>query len=215
MKRSKRISARFRKLLSLGALIVAVPVANAEDSPFETYDLSWPDLKALDGVYLYGAAGKAKASNWCSGTSQCTDTVAGYGGGIGYKFVSPLEMEASYLASDTLSSIVGPFLVQADATFITLSLIASLYAAPEFALQARLGATHWDVRYSVRNPANQIVRSGSVTGYSPVFGAGVLIAPWKHINVRIEYQHIPNVGDSSITGQSDVDAVLASLIIRF
>lgn len=199
----------FIQAVSIAVSLLAAAPTKA-DSPFQTYDLSM----SFPGLYVHAMYAQARASDWCGGSSaQCDDTGSAYGGGLGYEFNDWVALEAAYLGIDKLTSIISGFLVSADANLIMLTAVGTFPLTDQLAVQARVGATRWEVDAEVQGSGLRY--KTSVEGTSPVFGAGFLLNVTPRVALRLEYIHINEIGDRAITGESNSDSIGLGIQFKF
>lgn len=175
----------------------------------------------LTGGYVFGSVGEAKAKDACAGLTLCDNTADTYGAGLGYEVVNGISLEIGYHgtgASKAFAIINAvPVELESDVSFIALSGVFNMpLGTSGVSVFARLGYSRWDVAINARNAATQshIVEIQS-DGFSPVFGLGLAYQINRMWGIRAEYVHIPDVGEASITGKSDVRTITIGGVFRF
>lgn len=81
----------------------------------------------------------------------------------------------------------------------------------------RVGAAFWNADLDVDDKLGfgLLARSEHARGTSLVWGFGARFDVIRHVGIRVEWQRFENVGDRKKTGESDYDALLASLVFSF
>lgn len=79
----------------------------------------------------------------------------------------------------------------------------------------RIGASHWGTKAKAQSGGASA--SDKETGWSPVVGAGLEYRLGRSLfdwTVRLDWARHFQVGDDNATGESDVDTVMASIVLR-
>ncbi|MFC2083699.1 hypothetical protein ACFLS9_01445 [Bacteroidota bacterium] len=96
---------------------------------------------------------------------------------------------------------------------ISASVVGVYSLVERISLLGKLGL----FRYSVEENENfdGTDYSNSATGFSPIFGIGVLGKLVDNFGARIEWQHIFKVGEKGETGETEINAFWASIVYYF
>jgi OOP family OmpA-OmpF porin len=193
------------------------------------------------GWYIGAGGGPTKANNAgsCSDLNgtfdpgfSCTsnNTSTGWKIFAGYQFNPYVAAEAGYVdlgsfkvsASGNIAAIPATLSGSDKASGFSLDAVGTLPLGEGFGLLARLGLFAWKLDATATAsggglfpPGSTRSSSDSPTGTSVDFGVGAKYDFNDVAGVRVEWQRFKNIGDSSTTGQSDIDLISASLLYRF
>lgn len=178
-----------------------------------------PALAQNTGFYAGGALGQAKAKDACSGI-----TGIGFAGGCddkdtawkifgGYQFNPNLGVELGYvdLGNFTANGTVlgAPVSGSVEAKGFELVGVGSIPFTQQLSGYAKAGAFRWDVDTSTT------VGSVGDKGTDFTYGLGLKYDFTRNIAGRLEFQRYNNVGETSTTGQSDVNLWTAGVMFKF
>ena len=178
-----------------------------------------PALAQNTGFYAGGALGQAKAKDACSGI-----TGIGFAGGCddkdtawkifgGYQFNPNLGVELGYvdLGNFTANGTVlgAPVSGSVEAKGFELVGVGSIPFTQQLSGYAKAGAFRWDVDTSTT------VGSAGDKGTDFTYGLGLKYDFTRNIAGRLEFQRYNNVGETSTTGQSDVNLWTAGVMFKF
>jgi OOP family OmpA-OmpF porin len=171
------------------------------------------------GFYAGGALGQAKAKDFCSQI-----TAGGFVGGCddkdtawkifgGYQLNPNLGVELGYvdLGDFTANGTVlgAPVSASAEAKGFELVGVGSLPFTQQLSGYAKAGAFRWDV------DTRTTVGSAGDKGTDFTYGLGLKYDFTRNIAGRLEFQRYNNVGETSTTGQSDVNLWTAGVMFKF
>jgi OOP family OmpA-OmpF porin len=197
---------------SMRALVLATALTAAAPAPAQD-----------TGFYAGGALGQAKAKDACSGI-----TGIGFSGGCddkdtawkifgGYQFNPNLGVELGYvdLGDFTANGTVlgAPVSASAEAKGFELVGVGSIPFTQQLSGYAKAGAFRWDV--DTRTAAGATATGGGDKGTDFTYGLGLKYDFTRNIAGRLEFQRYNNVGETSTTGQSDVNLWTAGVMFKF
>jgi OOP family OmpA-OmpF porin len=175
------------------------------------------------GFYAGGALGQAKAKDACSDI-----TGSGFVGGCddkdtawkifgGYQFHRNFAAELGYVdlgeftASGTF--LGAPASGSVEAKGVELTALGIIPFTQQFSAYAKAGAFRWDV--DTRAAVGAAAAGGGDKGTDFTYGVGLKYDFTRNIAARVEFQRYNNVGETSTTGQSDVNLWTAGVMFRF
>ncbi len=97
---------------------------------------------------------------------------------------------------------------------IYAAVVGALPLNQNLSLVGKAGFARWDLAYH-ETTSLPSVYTASETGIDPMFGVGVLFNLSDQFAIRAEFERLLDVGDEEATGQSDVDVLSASAVLRF
>lgn len=114
------------------------------------------------------------------------------------------------------ASLNGPGVggtVEWKATGFNVALVGTLPVNEGFGLLGRIGFFIWDMDFSVSGIGGSASQSAS--GEDLTYGLGVKYDFSKTTGLRLEWEKFKDVGDANDTGQSDIDLLSLSLVLKF
>jgi OOP family OmpA-OmpF porin len=137
----------------------------------------------------------------------------------GYQVNPNLAIEVAYLdlgeaKANGTDTVLGDTTLTIAISGFNLAAVGSIPVAERFELLGKAGFFIWDLDARV---TSSTLGSGSLSesGTAFMFGLGGLVKANDRVGVRLEWERFVDVGDEDSTGQSDIDLVSASLVIRF
>lgn len=135
----------------------------------------------------------------------------------GYRFNRNFAAEAGYLVAGKFtaeaSNASGTVSDEFTAQGIVGDVVASVPITGNLGLLARAGVFRWSVKDTFVLNGNSA--SASKSGISLHLGAGISLELNRNVELRGTYEKLKNVGDVNVTGRSDIDLLVGSLVYRF
>jgi OOP family OmpA-OmpF porin len=174
--------------------------------------LSIPAYAADDGWYVLGSAGTTKIHDIDTTgipNASVDDTGTGFKVGGGYMFTKNIGVEAAYvdLGKATVSSGGQTVDLKASGEVVAALLVWPLN--DKFSLLGRLGFINATVKIS--GPGGS-VDSTDVKG---TYGVGAAFNFNPQLGVRLDFDRYSKLGDSSTTGESNVDMLSLGVFYKF
>ncbi|SRR5712692_4574636 len=182
--------------------------------------------------YIGAGIGQSKAIDLpgCAAVTSAvscsvTDTDTGIKVFGGYQFNENGAVEISYIdlgkvtanANFIISGIPVSSQAERKSHGFDLGVIGILPVNNQFSFLGRAGMFLWSADFSVTASGGGVTLSNSqsASGNSLSYGIGAKYDFDKSIGLRAEFQRFKDVGDKNTTGQSDVDLLSISLVLRF
>ena len=177
----------------------------------------------MTGQWYAGVGfGQSKAKDACSGAAAAgvtscddSDTAARIFGG--YKFNSNIAAEVGYsdLGKVKASGVVLGLPASAEwkATVWDFSAVGMLPINNQFSVLGRLGVTSWSIDLNLN--VSGVPGSESASGTDMTYGLGVQWDINNQFGLRAEWQQYSSLGDDATTGQSDVEVIGVSALMKF
>lgn len=166
---------------------------------------------AMAQGFFYGGVdiGQTKASDVCTGAGAgCTDTAATFRIAGNYQFVPALAAEISYgnYGKQGLGTVGGASLGDWKASGYQIAGIGSFPLGEGFFLTGKAGLAATKLEMTGTN------RSATTTNLA--FGVGGRYDVTRDVGVRVQYESLGNVGDST-TGKTKLSLITAGILFRF
>ena len=173
--------------------------------------ISIPAFAADTGGYLFGMVGQTKvkdAPDFGPGVSV-DDTDTGFKIGGGYAFHRNFGVEAAYVDLGKATASAGGQSAELKASGISVVAVGMLPLGQNFSLLGRLGFINATVKLSAPG------FSDDTTDMKTTFGIGASYSFTPRFAVRADYDVYQKLGDSSTTGESDVDMISIGVVYKF
>lgn len=174
-------------------------------------------VPALADGFFYGAAdiGQTKASNVCNGAAGCTDTAGAIRVAGGYQFVPNMGAELSYGAygKSSVGTVGGVAAGDWKASGFEIAGIGALPLTP-----SGMGGSGFFVTGKVGLASTKLELTGpgkSVTNTNLAYGIGVRYDFNRDVGVRLQYESLGNVGDSTTGGASKLTLITGGVVAKF
>ncbi|KAA3618785.1 MAG: hypothetical protein DWQ05_07445 [Calditrichaeota bacterium] len=128
---------------------------------------------------------------------------------LGYSAFGTMNFDGKYTWMGVPTDDIGEIKTKG----FTASVVGNMPFKTRYSLLGRLGLFRWSVDED--EIFGGIPESHSVSGTSPILGAGVQTAIIKQLGLRIEWQHLFNVGEQDETGEGDIDIFAANVYYTF
>lgn len=182
-----------------------IPAAPPEPVAEEPMPEPTPVVEVEPSWYVALMAGQATYKDACEDDDNDTALSAA----VGYMFNPNFGIEGGYTDLGSIDSEVGNCVqaqpIDPSADGINISLVGRAPVSERVAVYGKLGAFAW----------NMDREDVSDDGVSPTAGIGVGVGFTDSIEGRLEYNRYFDVGESDTTGQTDIDAIMAGVAIKF
>ncbi len=127
----------------------------------------------------------------------------------------------SYDNPGTLPDFSGSFAGKAEPKIWTLGALAILPLGSQFELFGKLGAAFWEMETTetmattVGSESQRSSRSASKTGSSLNVGLGLQYSLSNSLALRLEWERFDDVGEKTLTGETDIDLLTLGVAYRF
>ena len=178
--------------------------------------LSAATAQAAEGFSAGIGAGRSHFKDACSdliGASSCDDTDTAYKIFGGYQFDDNWGLELGYVDFGKAKADAGTTTGEAKVNGFTLAGTGTLPINEMFSVFGKLGFIRYDLKVSGASPG--ITFSADDKRSTLMYGFGGQYNVTDQIGIRAEWELFKNVGDSSTTGQSDIDLLSASIVFKF
>lgn len=145
--------------------------------------------------------------------SSFTDHDTGWKSFIGFQFNPVFGLELSYIDFGTYTSSAPSLQENWSATGLDVSTVWLIPVNDRFSLLGKLGLLNWNVDDHVATPSFDGTASASGSDLSVGLGGQFRLSNW--MDARLEWDRFSHVGDELVTGRSDVDLVVGSLLFKF
>ena len=139
----------------------------------------------------------------------------------GFEFMENVAVELSYanFGKATASASGSGVTASSDlkAKGFTFAFVGTLPVTKEFGLIGRIGTYRWNVESSASTSSGtSISRKDTKPGFTfDNIGIGLKYSINKIMDVRMEWERFKDVGNTLLTGQSDIDFLSIGLVYKF
>lgn len=143
----------------------------------------------------------------------------------GYQLMDVLGFELSYLnfggtnanASGTANATPATAKTEFEAKGFAFAGVGTLSVTKEFAVIGRVGIFRWNVKSTASIPnGSSALANDTKPGFTiDNIGVGVKYGISKTMDMRVEWERFKDVGNTLITGSSDIDLVTLGLLYKF
>jgi OOP family OmpA-OmpF porin len=193
--------------------------------PAIVFILAISSIPAAHALEIYGGAeGTAttltgacnNATNNPSFSGSCDDTGTGWKAFAGLQLIPLTAIEVGYIdfgkaqASGTLGGISTSRELSANATYVAFVLRATFF--DRLTVYGKAGGDYWQ---ATGNLGTSLGTSQNASGTSYMYGVGASFRIVGPLGVIAEAERYQNVGDTSTTGQANINAFSVGLVLRF
>ena len=163
--------------------------------------------------YVGAGIGKSKADITCPATSSCDDKDTAYKLYGGLEVNEFISMEVGYVDLGEVT-VTGTPSGTVSAHGMTMQVLGTYALNPSFSLLVRGGMNilNTEVNGTIAGTPNN--NSGD-TDVAWSAGLGAQYNLTKSVGLRMEWERFFKVGDSTTTGEADVDMISAGLVYKF
>lgn len=180
-----------------------------------------PASAIAEGFYLGAGTGQSSTDITCDLDISCNakDTDTALKIFAGYQFNPNFGIEGGYydlgkFSIDGNDSLFGVTRLAIEVSGLTLAAVGTIPLGERFRIFGKAGLFVWDADVSVESST---FGNGSLgeDGTDPLIGVGASFDLVRNLALRVEWERFLNIGDESSIGESDVDLISASLVLRF
>ena len=180
------------------------------------------------GFYVGGGVGQAKAMQFqdtCSlissaggVVSDCDNKGFAFKAFGGYQFIRYFGVEVGYADfGRARAKVSSPG--QGDVDFKTRAIfldgVVTVPIINRLSFLAKAGVVRWNTKLNVAASTGLAVPSQSENGISGMFGAGFEYMFSNSFGMRAEYEIYENMGDDNTTGETHIQMISVSGLLRF
>jgi OOP family OmpA-OmpF porin len=171
-----------------------------------------------DGGWIFGAGGgQARAKTGCPEAFipgfTCDDSGSAWRVFGGYQFNPYIGYEVGYadfrkVTEQSSAGVTATF----DANAIDIVFVGTIPFSQQFSLFGKIGVFRWDLDVTVTGTASG---TNNAKGKNMTYGFGAKYNFTRNFALRLERQRYLDVGEESVTGKSDINVDLLSVVFQF